>query len=93
MDISEVRTAIVSAIPDAEIEIAGEGCNFSAIVVSEAFRGLSPVQRQQRVLAALADRLASGALHAISLKTLTPDEPRPAPAPASQAGGLVGLTL
>jgi acid stress-induced BolA-like protein IbaG/YrbA len=76
MDINEVETAISNAIPDAQIEIEGEGCNFSALVVSETFRGLTPVKRQQLVLGSLSGYLASGALHAISLRTLTPDEPR-----------------
>lgn len=91
MDINDVITAITQAIPDAEIEIEGEGCNFSARVVSEAFRGLMSVKRQQMVLGALSDYLASGALHAISLKTFTPDEPRPVE--SKPANGLVGIDL
>jgi acid stress-induced BolA-like protein IbaG/YrbA len=90
MDINDVKSAITGAIPDADIEISGEGCNFTVLVVSEAFRGLLPVKRQQMVLGALSDYLASGALHAITLKTLTPDEPRPIP--PAPAEGLISLS-
>jgi len=43
------------------------------IVVSAAFEGLARVARQKRVYALLAEELNSG-LHALALRTLTPDE-------------------
>ncbi len=73
---AEVERLIKSAYPDARIEIDGEGCNLSITVVSEAFAGLSLVKQQQGVMAVLADVLASGRLHAVSLKTLTPEQRR-----------------
>jgi len=91
MDSNDLATAITNVIPDARIEIEGEGCNFSALVVSEVFRGLTPVKRQQLVLGTLSAYLTTGALHAISLKTLTPDEPRPAP--ANRSDGLTQISL
>ena len=42
-------------------------------IVSESFAGLSRVQRQRKVYAALAEELAER-VHALSLVTLTPDE-------------------
>jgi stress-induced morphogen len=47
--------------------------HFSVRIVSPAFAGLSRVERQRRVYAALADELKSG-IHALALVTLTPDE-------------------
>lgn len=74
MEIDEVRAAIQAAIPGCQVAVEGEGCSFSAVVVSEAFQGLSLVKRQQLVLAAVKEWLATGALHAISMKTYTPEE-------------------
>lgn len=74
MEISEVRGLIEAALPDCQMDVAGEGCNFSVRVISAAFAGLSPVKRQQLVLGALQAQLTSGALHAISMKTYTPEE-------------------
>ncbi len=88
MEISEVRSLIETAIPDCRIAVEGEGCNFSVRVVSDAFEGLSPVKRQQKVLAAVREPLATGALHAISMKVYTPGEwDREKPADS----GLVGI--
>ncbi|WP_431067091.1 Grx4 family monothiol glutaredoxin [Methylotuvimicrobium sp.] len=72
----EVESLIKNRYPDAVIEIDGEGCNLSITVVSEAFAGLTLVRQQQGVMAALADALASGRLHAVSMKTFTPEQQR-----------------
>lgn len=74
MEISEVRQLIETALPDCKMSVDGEGCNFSVKVVSTAFEGLSPVKRQQLVLAALEGPLSTGALHAVSMKVYTPEE-------------------
>lgn len=47
--------------------------HFSLRIVSSAFAGKSRVERQRMVYAALADEFAAG-LHALAMKTLTPDE-------------------
>lgn len=72
----EVESLIKNRYPDAVIEIDGEGCNLSITVVSEAFLDLPLVKQQQGVMAALAGVLASGRLHAVSMKTFTPEQQR-----------------
>jgi BolA protein len=47
--------------------------HFNVRIVSKTFEGLSRVERQRRVHAALAEELKSR-LHALSLTTLTPAE-------------------
>ena len=49
------------------------GGHFSLTVVSESFKGQSRVRRHQAVYALLAD-LIPGRIHALQLRTLTPDE-------------------
>jgi len=51
---------------------AGE-THFRVRMVAAAFDGVSRVERQRRVHAALAEELA-GSVHALSLKLQTPDE-------------------
>jgi acid stress-induced BolA-like protein IbaG/YrbA len=74
MEIAEVRQLIEAGIPGCEVTVYGEGCSFSAVVVAEVFAGMSPVKRQQRVLATITQPLSTGALHAISMKVYTPSE-------------------
>jgi BolA family transcriptional regulator, general stress-responsive regulator len=51
----------------------GGESHFRIRIVSAAFQGLSRVERQRRVYAALAEEFARG-LHALALSTLTPEE-------------------
>lgn len=89
METIEIQQAIESALPGAKVYLEGEGCNFSAIVVSEDFQGLPLVKRQQKVLVPVTDWIASGALHAFSVKTYTLPEWENRQVAA--AGGLVQL--
>jgi acid stress-induced BolA-like protein IbaG/YrbA len=53
--------------------VEGDGQHFTAVIVSPAFAGKSRIQRHQIVYAALGDRMREE-IHALSMKTLTPDE-------------------
>ncbi len=72
METEAVAQLIRSGLPGAEVEVSGDGSHFDAIVVSEAFEGLSPIKKQRLVMDAVKDQIASGELHALSIKTLTP---------------------
>lgn len=75
MESQEVVNRIRQAVPDAtDIQVDGADCDFRAIVLSPSFEGLSPVKRQQSVLAQFSDVLSTGELHALSVKAHTPDE-------------------
>ena len=51
----------------------GAETHFNLILVSNAFSGQSRVQRQRQVYAALDAEIQQG-LHALTMRTLTPDE-------------------
>ena len=71
----EIITArLRSALPDAQIELTGEECSFALLVVSEQLAGKSAVARQRLVLGLFAAELASGALHALTVRAKTPAE-------------------
>ena len=70
----QVKIWIAAALPCEHLEVAGDGHHFEALIVSAEFSGLSRVARHQRINAALRARLESNELHALSMKTLTPDE-------------------
>jgi stress-induced morphogen len=75
----EIRTKIQAALPDSEVtvrDLTGGGDHYEVQVVSKAFAGVSPIQRHRMVYAPLKDVLG-GALHALALKTQTPDEAVP----------------
>ncbi|MDO4879328.1 MAG: BolA family protein [Neisseria sp.] len=50
------------------------GGHYRILVVSPAFDGVSRVMRQRMVKDALADLFADGRIHALSIRSQTPDE-------------------
>lgn len=70
----DIVQAVQGAIPQAEVQVTMEGNHAHLTVISSAFGGLSPVKKQQLVYGALRDAIASGAIHAVHMKTFTPEE-------------------
>ncbi len=77
METEAVARLIEAGIPGAEVEVTGDGSHFEALVVSSEFRGKSLLEKQRMVYATVDEQIRSGELHALSIKTYTPDE-RPA---------------
>ena len=71
--IDDVRGFIAAGLPCDHLEVEGDGRHFFATIVSAEFVGSSRVARQRRVYAALGDRMREQ-VHALSMKTFTPDE-------------------
>lgn len=69
----QVETMIQTKLPDAQVKVAGDGEHFEAIIVSTEFEGKSRVKQHQIVYNALTEAMASEAIHAIALKTYTPE--------------------
>ena len=74
MNEQEIKEMIEQAMNCQSVDVSGDGYHFEARVISDEFSGKRPVARQQMVYAVLQDKISSGELHAISLKTLTSDE-------------------
>jgi acid stress-induced BolA-like protein IbaG/YrbA len=74
MNALQIQQLIVAGLPGARAEVQGEdGVHFEATVVSEAFAGKLPLARHRLVYATLGGRMG-GEIHALALRTLTPDE-------------------
>ena len=69
----EVRDFIAAGLPCAHLEVEGDGRHFFATIVSAELTGLTRFKRHQRVYAALGERMREQ-IHALSMKTLSPDE-------------------
>jgi acid stress-induced BolA-like protein IbaG/YrbA len=68
-----IKQGIESALACERVEVAGDGEHFQALVVSSQFTGRNRVQRHQLVYAALGERMREE-IHALSMRTLTPEE-------------------
>ena len=74
MNAATIQQLIEAGLPGAQARVSGEdGVHFEATVVSEAFRGKLPLARHRMVYATLGERMG-GEIHALALRTLTPEE-------------------
>lgn len=74
MDASTIKQRIEDGIENAEVHVQLEGNKCHVVVVSEVFEGMRSVKKQQTVYGCLNDLISSGALHAVTMQTLTPAE-------------------
>ncbi len=68
-----IQQYIEQGMPCELVRVAGDGQHFEALIVSAEFRGKNRVQQHQIVYRALGDRMKAE-IHALSMKTLTPEE-------------------
>jgi acid stress-induced BolA-like protein IbaG/YrbA len=71
---AQLEGYITQGLPCDYIKVLGDdGTHFEAIIVSPAFEGKRMVQQHQLVYAALGDRMRAE-IHALSMKTFTPQQ-------------------
>ena len=68
-----IKQCIEQGLQCDHVEVAGDGRHFEAVIVSPLFRGLPKVRQHQLVYKALGERMRED-IHALSMKTLTPEE-------------------
>ena len=71
----QVEEMILAAIPDAQVQVqdlTGGGDHYQVVVVSSQFEGKPKVQQHQLVYGSLREAMSSEAIHALALKTYTP---------------------
>ncbi len=74
MNEQEIIDRVQGLYPDAKIDVAGADCNFELYVIADAMEGMGLLKRQQSILGLFKDELASGKLHALSVKAKTQQE-------------------
>ncbi|MEA3275881.1 MAG: BolA/IbaG family iron-sulfur metabolism protein [Pseudomonadota bacterium] len=74
MQTEAVAQLIRDGMAGAEVRVTGDGSHFEAVVISDAFEGKSPIQKQRLVMATVKPQIESGELHALSIKTFTSAE-------------------
>ena len=77
LEVSLLEARIKAALPDAQVSIrdlTGTGDHFEARVVSATFEGKTMLDQHSAVYAPLQDLLDSGELHALALRTYSPEQ-------------------
>lgn len=64
---------IEAGLPDAQVQVVGDGRHFEAVIVSAEFAGKTKIQQHQLVYQTLGDKMREE-IHALSMRTLTPEQ-------------------
>ena len=73
----EIKSTLENALPGSTIavqDLTGGGDHFQVLVVSSSFEGKGLVEQHQIVYGALKESLGSERIHALALKTYTPEQ-------------------
>ena len=73
LDLEHVEVVDESHLHAGHAGAASGGGHYRAVIVSESFAGLSRLEAQRKVYAALGDAMGT-AIHAFAMTTLTPSE-------------------
>ncbi|WP_194956814.1 BolA family iron metabolism protein IbaG [Enterovibrio baiacu] len=71
---SEIKAILESTLALEELLVKGDGSHFEVIAVGDMFDGMSRVKKQQTIYGPLMEHIRTNAIHALSIKALTPAE-------------------
>ncbi|NCP63667.1 MAG: BolA family transcriptional regulator [Paraglaciecola sp.] len=71
MENHQIEALLKDQLGLSEVYVKSDGSHFNIIAVSDKFADMSRVKKQQFVYAPLAAEIASGNVHAVSIKTFT----------------------
>ncbi|XOD70188.1 MAG: BolA family iron metabolism protein IbaG [Sodalis sp. (in: enterobacteria)] len=74
MEINEIKTVLIKNLSLEEVYVSGLGNHFQVIAVSTIFSGMERVKKQQIIYKPLMEFISHNHIHALSIKTYTPEE-------------------
>lgn len=74
MEPHEIKKLIEDGLPDCHATVQGDGRHFQAVIVSPAFEAKAPLAQHRLVYGVLEQHIHSDELHALSMRTLTPEQ-------------------
>jgi acid stress-induced BolA-like protein IbaG/YrbA len=74
LNAQQIQSLLTAELPECDIVVEGDGGKFLVTAVGEVFNGLNPVKRQQTIYKILNQHIASGAIHAVTMRLRTAAE-------------------
>ena len=74
MECNIIEQILTDALSLEEVHVTSDGSHYKVVAVGECFDGMSRVKQQQAIYTPLAEQIASGELHALTIKTFTPTQ-------------------
>ena len=78
MSSDQLTQILKEAFPEAEVAVSGQARKFDLRIVDDQFEGKRTLTRHQAVYAPLNSYIASGEVHAVTIRAMTKEEWRKA---------------
>ena len=66
-----IKNILSTSFNDAQIEVSGSDSKYDVKIISDDFQGKNTIDRHKIIYALLNQYIASGEIHALSIKSLT----------------------
>ncbi|MEE4362019.1 MAG: BolA/IbaG family iron-sulfur metabolism protein [Pseudomonadales bacterium] len=74
MNAAEVRALVEGGLEGCEVIVEGGEGRYEVTVIGDVFEGMKAVRKQQLVYGTLNAAIADGRVHAVTIRTFTPDQ-------------------
>ena len=74
MEASEVEKLIRDQLDDVDVKVETDGYHYQVTAIGMVFEGLNAVKKQQLIYGCLNKYIVDGTIHAVVIKTFTPEE-------------------
>ncbi|MGV6858689.1 MAG: BolA family protein [bacterium] len=74
MNPEEVKILIEAGLNDCSATVTNDGTKYYATIISPDFAGMNTLKKHQAVYRTVNEHITSGAIHALTIKTYTPEE-------------------
>ena len=74
MEANQVKQLILDELEGVDVEVETDGYQYQVKAVGEVCNGLNAVKRQQLIYGCLNKYILDGTMHAVVIKTFTPEE-------------------
>ena len=74
MDLQQIEQLLTEQLQLSEVYVKADGSHYAVTAVGSCFADVSRVKQQQMVYAPLMQAIADGSIHALSIKTFTPEQ-------------------
>jgi len=74
MQASDVEKLICDQLENVEVKVEIDGSHYQVTAIGEVFSGIGAVKKQQLIYGCLNKHIIDGTIHAVIIKTYTPQE-------------------
>ena len=74
MELREIERILKEALSLTFVNVQSDSSHFQVVAVGDCFDGATRIKRQKMIYAPLQERISNGEIHAMTIKTFSPEQ-------------------